>query len=170
VDANVGVVPLTDPDQLRRLRVLYQFGTDQGDEQDLRCNYPIPESTPAAGTTQPVVGTVAYPSGDGKKDVTVTIGPPPKGKNNTPVYRISCLTGNLRVNPNPTFLNPPSCIVCATAPVDGVTWLDVNPRLKNHWLKSANSPLGIPPNAISLGYHNGLWLYVDSEEDLKHFY
>jgi hypothetical protein len=41
------LAPLTDTDQLRRLRVLYQFGAGYLNEQDLLCNYPIIQNKPA---------------------------------------------------------------------------------------------------------------------------
>jgi len=40
---NWNVVPVQDPEQLRRLRSLYQYGTRQIRAIDLLCDYPIPE-------------------------------------------------------------------------------------------------------------------------------
>lgn len=160
-----GIAPLTDPDQLRRLRILYQFGTDQSDQQDLLCNYPIIQSKPTAA--QPVISTVTYPTSDGKS-VTVTIGAPPKAKKPTH-YLLDCKTGILEIHPDPAFLNPPSCIICVD-PGEGNLYLYVNRRLTNGWLKSTNNPFTIPPGAIQLGFYQNMFLYVETQEDLTHFY
>jgi hypothetical protein len=47
---NWNVVPVQDPDQLRRLRLLYQYGAQQIREVDLLCLYPIPEIPEKAQT------------------------------------------------------------------------------------------------------------------------
>ena len=73
-----GVSPLTDPDQLRRLRSLYQYGAGYLTPPEFLCSYPLIEKS--AGAPAPPLGTVTYPTSDGKS-VTVTIGaspnPPP---------------------------------------------------------------------------------------------
>jgi hypothetical protein len=159
-----GVSPLTDPDQLRRLRVLYQFGAGLISETDLLCNYPIIQSK--GGGAAPV-GTVTYPTSDGK-NVTVTIGDPAKPKPKT-VYQLRCQSGLLVTHPDPAFLNPPGCIICADTD-EGTINLHVNRRLKNDWLRYADGPFGAPNGAISLGYHRNKYLYVDNPEDLAKFY
>jgi hypothetical protein len=40
---NWNVVPVQDPDQLRRLRLVYQYGAGQISANDLLCWYPIPQ-------------------------------------------------------------------------------------------------------------------------------
>jgi hypothetical protein len=47
---NWNVVPVQDPDQLRRLRLLYQYGARQIEAVDLLCLYPIPEIPEKSGT------------------------------------------------------------------------------------------------------------------------
>jgi hypothetical protein len=159
-----GVSPLTDPDQLRRLRVLYQFGAGLISRADLLCNYPIIQGK---GDGAAPIGTVTYPTSDGK-DITVTIGGPAKPKPKT-VYKLQCRTGTLVTHPDPAFLNPPSCIICADKS-EGTVYLHVNDRLKNDWLRYSDGPFGVPPGAISLGYHRNRFLYVETPEDLGKFY
>jgi hypothetical protein len=173
-----GIAPLTDPDQLRRLRVLYQFGANKIDERELLCAYPIIQNK--AGATQPTGKvTYEYPTSDGKS-VTVTMDASAKPKMPTE-YRVSCRTDELVVSPDPAFLNDPSCVVCLPARRDKgkatneekeekkVVYLQINRRLKSGWLKSSDTPF-LPRGSISLGRHLNKYLYVESEGDLNHFY
>lgn len=180
-----GLSPLTDPDQLRRLRVLYQFGAGYLTRQELLCNYPIigkKDGGGQASATGPASGII-YPTINGK-DVTVTFGAP---KEKAQVrYVVYCKSGTLEIKADPAFLNPPSCVICADPSDKYVVGLDacdrdkqrkrddiclhVNHRLRNGWLKSASNLTDLPDGAISLGTHHSRHLYVQSMDDLESFY
>jgi hypothetical protein len=181
-----GIVPVTDPEQLRRLRVLYQYGASQIDQRDLQCNY----ATIVGKDTAPSeLGSVIVPAIDGKKTVTVIIGPSGKQKQKVSYWVWDCVKGHigqkeirgwLQVKADPAFLNDPSCVLCISdeyppfpAP-DGSGsrgyLLVANRRLKTDWLHSSSSPLGLPSDAIVLGYFRNKYLYVTSNDDLNHFY
>jgi hypothetical protein len=86
---------LQDPEQLRRLRLLYQYGAQQISWRDLTCQYPIPElPAAAAAPTRRYVRIL----GQGQKEF------------------VGCRPPNVVLvgdNPNPAFLNFPDCIICA---------------------------------------------------------
>jgi hypothetical protein len=50
---NWSVVPVQDPQQLRRLQLLYRYGSRKIDASDLLCLYPIPEKPSEDQQTQP---------------------------------------------------------------------------------------------------------------------
>jgi hypothetical protein len=120
-----GISPLTDPDQLRRLRVLYQFGAGHMSRQELLCNYPIvgnkagASSTGGASTTSAnssqspsanLASAITYPTKDGKT-FTISFGGPPQAKKR--FWIRGCKTEWLEItSPDPAFLNPPSCVIC----------------------------------------------------------
>ena len=183
-----GVSPLTDPDQLRRLRVLYQFGAGYLTREELLCNYPLiqkKDNSSQTGSTAPV--SVTYPTTDGKT-ATVQVGAPPAEKKDKTIYKLICKGHELEFEPDPAFLNPPSCVICADPsraystnmdecdkkyPRDAnshVVCLHLNHRLQNGWLKVAEAPFGAPAGAISLGLYRGKTLYVTSVDDLEQFY
>lgn len=183
-----GVSPLTDPDQLRRLRVLYQFGAGYLTREELLCNYPViqkKDSSSQTGSSAPV--SVTYPTTDGKT-ATVQVGAPPTEKKDRTIYKLVCKGRELEFEPDPAFLNPPSCVICAdssraySSSMDDcdkrysrnasshVVCLHLNYRLQNGWLKVTEGPFGTPAGAISLGLYRGKTLYVTSVDDLEQFY
>jgi hypothetical protein len=87
---------LQDPQQYRRLRLLYQYGAHQISWGDLACQYPIPE-LPAQQSTTPTRRYVRV-LGQGAKEF------------------IGCRPPNVVLvgdNPDPAFLSFPNCIICA---------------------------------------------------------
>jgi hypothetical protein len=102
---------LQDPEQLRRLRLLYQYGAGQINAADLTCKYPIPEkasekqqtaSQPSSSSTQP----------NAKKRRYVRV----VGKPGSIEAYIGCRHPNVVLvgeDPDPAFLNFPDCIICA---------------------------------------------------------
>jgi hypothetical protein len=80
-----------DPEQLRRLRLLYQYGAGQITAKDLICQYPIPEIPQGQQSTRRYIRMV------GNK--TINECRPPDVV--------------LVANPDPAFLNFPGCVICA---------------------------------------------------------
>jgi hypothetical protein len=134
------VAPVTDPDQIRRLRILYQYATDQADDRDLLCNYPLiskkqDTSSQPAAAGQPNPTAITYDTDKGHQ-ITVHFGapkPPNPGANKPKKYWVNCTrppeaedktraesnaavkeTATYRsfTNPDPAFLQPPSCLLC----------------------------------------------------------
>jgi hypothetical protein len=89
------VTLLQDPEQLRRLRLLYQYGAQQISWRELTCQYPVPELPATAGTPNRRYVRIL---GQGEKEF------------------VGCSLPNVVLvgdNPNPAFLNFPDCIICA---------------------------------------------------------
>jgi hypothetical protein len=94
---------MQDPEQYRRLRLLYQYGADQISWGDLACRYPIPELPADQQQSQTEQGSAPIRRyvrvlGQGEKEF------------------IGCNPPNVVLvgdNPNPAFLNFPDCIICA---------------------------------------------------------
>ena len=133
---NWNVVPVQDPDQLRRLRLVYQYGAHQITAVDLLCLYPIPEipeKEPAQ--TKSDLQTLADalrppgPPAAPKRPPDASQGgdkKPPKKKR---IYirgqfEYDCLNIAfappkpvkwMLIGPNPdiAFLTPPGCVLCA---------------------------------------------------------
>jgi hypothetical protein len=104
------VSPIQDPEQLKRLQLLYQYGAGKITASDLLCLYPIPEK-PEAG--EPAKG-----------DPKVKKPPSPKKYYIRAQYAETCknVSGNteffaprmlLGTNPDIAFMLPPVCILCA---------------------------------------------------------
>jgi hypothetical protein len=111
-------VPVQDPDQLRRLRLLYQYGAQQITALEVLCHYPIPEIPDKPETTADAKAKDKPDDAD-------------KDKNQKPkkVYirgerpyscvdiatRPSALVKRMLIgpNPDPAFLKPPGCVLCA---------------------------------------------------------
>lgn len=88
---NWNVVPVQDPDQLRRLRLLYQYGAGQIDAIDLLCLYPIPEipEKPEAAKSdlQTLADALKAASPAAKADAPPASGDPPAAhEQNTAVH------------------------------------------------------------------------------------
>jgi hypothetical protein len=168
------------------------FATNNVNRQELLCNYPIIQKkegtsqTSSTGTAP--ASAITYPTSGGK-NITVSFGgasPPKKIE-----YHIEgCASGPLKfTTPDPSFLSPPSCVICDDPDsrykqdnircVDNrdpkndnpvVICLHTNWRLRNDWLKYADSPLSVPYDAIVLGQRKSKVLYVESKDDLEAFY
>jgi hypothetical protein len=157
---NWNVVPVQDPEQLRRLRSLYQYGTRQIRAIDLLCDYPIPEipdkpqvnggksdlqiladalkaaSAPAKPDTQPgpakpkaeqaPMNTTAPAPANGTSGAGDNADDADKKQPKRFYVRgadtYSCLNRILNRpvkyvligrNPDPAFMNPPGCVLCA---------------------------------------------------------
>jgi hypothetical protein len=171
-----GIAPLIDPDQLRRLRVLYQYGAGQITETEFLCNYPVIQKKPAAGESEIKVEKLTVPVDGTDKTVTVEIGPK-EAKPPSTEYRIDCKTSPLKLaNPDPAFLNPPGCIICvAYTKKNGknggtIIYLEVNKRLQQNWLQHTENLLDIPSNGKVLGHFGRNYLFVTSQDDLGSFY
>jgi len=147
---NWNVVPVQDPEQLRRLRYLYQYGTREIRAIDLLCYYPIPEipDKPQANGGKSDLQVLA----DAIRAGTETPSDPAKEKKKTGqqgkqtdgkaedgsdetdkkpkrIYvrgsgAYSCrniVVGHktsvkymlIGPNPDPAFLKPPGCVLCA---------------------------------------------------------
>jgi hypothetical protein len=98
------VSPVQDPEQLRRLRLLYQYATGQIRPVDLLCLYPIPQvpdksATDKSSTDKP----------DDKKPTKLYI----RGLKceHEPYNALSWVTIGLK--PDFAFLNSPGCVLCA---------------------------------------------------------
>lgn len=167
-----GIAPLIDPDQLRRLRVLYQFGAGQISERDLRCNYPIIQMKPGGGSDTSQTAKVTVPVDGANRTVTLELGPSEMPKPKT-TYVIDCKSHTYAINADPAFLNNPSCVICLPdhyVAGSQVFHLEVNRRLQNNWLRYSDGPFALPEGAIMLGHYQHKYLYVASKEDLSSFY
>ena len=105
---------LQDPQQLRRLSYLYQYGASQLSSADLLCFYPIPEQSQ---NQQQQKSTSQQQQANGAKLRYVRVVAQP-GPNPYALGIISCHPGtNTAVlvgdNPDPAFLHFPDCIICA---------------------------------------------------------
>jgi hypothetical protein len=143
---NWNVVPVQDPEQLRRLRSLYQYGTGEIRAIDLLCLYPIPEIPDKPETAKSDLQTLAdalkaaapakadppadatkagqqaktetkKKSGEAVKKKKVYV----RGANSDSCYNqaadpktsASIKHTLIGPNPDPAFLHPPGCVLCA---------------------------------------------------------
>lgn len=96
---NWSLVPLEDPDQLRRLRALYRYGAGVvADKAHFACEYPLVQQTPSAPSNSMQAGGSTKPSPTKRYAYSTRIlnvcSPPPIG------------------TPDPAFLRPPGCLIC----------------------------------------------------------
>jgi hypothetical protein len=101
---------LQDPQQLRRLRLLYQYGAEQIGSEDLLCRYPVPEKPQAQQGSQSQSKSKSQQQSGGKKRRYVRVAGVRGGT------IISCRPPNVALvgdDPDPAFLNFPDCIICA---------------------------------------------------------
>ena len=94
---------LQDPEQLRRLSLLYQYGADQIGAGQLLCVYPVPEKPQTSSQGTSAVGKTRYVrvpgvSGSGVSNLCARGG------------TTLTLVGD---DPDPAFLYFPDCIICA---------------------------------------------------------
>jgi len=182
---NWTIAPVTDSDQLRRLRSLYRFATTNLNRQELLCNYPIVQKKD--GTSQaPSAGQASATTSGRNITISFQASTPTKRE-----YRIYCSSGTLRFeNADPSFLSPPSCVICydpdpryrqdnkgceTQATKDAATNLEVlclhtNWRLRPDWLRYTDNPLSVPRDAIVLGQRRNKIMYVINRDDLEAFY
>lgn len=115
------VSPIQDPEQLKRLQLLYQYGAGKIDASDLLCLYPVPE-LPEAGDKQ---GAAKQPADAKESASKAKPRPPPKtyyirgqypdicaniSGDRGPFFAQRMLVG---MNPDIAFMTPPVCILCA---------------------------------------------------------
>jgi hypothetical protein len=108
---NWTMTPLEDPDQLRRLRALYQFGAGViTDRNAFACEYPLVQSQGSGGATSGQQVNV-YVNG---ANATVNDASNKSAKTVTYDYdpEIKCVSRLLIGTPDPAFLKPPGCIIC----------------------------------------------------------
>lgn len=140
---NWSYTPVVDPDQLRRLRTLYNFALF-GDNQGY---INLPQSRLTFIDEYPLV----------RKAISLTYGgnsnnpSPPAGTPYCPTlwrpegggteYHCNTLTASVQI-PDELYLEPPTCVLCLTGQADshyrGAASIQLNPRIKKHlhgWLK-----------------------------------
>ncbi|MGO8952425.1 MAG: hypothetical protein ACLP1W_14690 [Rhodomicrobium sp.] len=117
---NWNLSPLQDPEQLRRLRLLYQYGAKKITQWELLCEYPIPQipektESAAAGTASKTNAKAPAP----KKPIIYIRGDRPERCNNISTSIEANAEGRsvdwvkVGTDPDPAFLNSPGCILCA---------------------------------------------------------
>jgi hypothetical protein len=156
---NWTLTPLSDPDQLRRLRALYRFGAGLTDKSRLACEYPLVQKAGGSGaSSSPTVNV--YING-GKADVQKG------GGHDETVYtvkecEIEVVIKGKTVSKSKTvsqvdaaFVKFPGCILCDI----GNNTLVVNEALTNGWLwqPGQSSPYGDP---VRLGHIGDPDLYL----------
>jgi hypothetical protein len=123
--SNYTLSPVIDPDELRRIRSIYQYVTGYISDFDFEVSYPIIETSPSSIPAQPPSSGNVLVSGkiDGI-DVTFTIAQPKIRKPEPQIYvRRTCLDpdpltgvchryGFVSVHPDTTFISLPGCIMC----------------------------------------------------------
>ncbi|MGD0420946.1 MAG: hypothetical protein ABSA68_15410 [Xanthobacteraceae bacterium] len=109
---NWTLTPLEDPDQLRRLRALYQFGAGWSDRKVFGCAYPLVQKAQSSGSMSStpvnvyVNGANSSSKSNSQKSAT----------NQTYIYSgkmaKACAYVTVQGSPDPAFLKPPGCIIC----------------------------------------------------------
>ena len=128
---------LNDPEQLRRLRLLYQYATGQITQEDLLCVYPIPQRTTNPSqksepttdssrkpgeTTTP--GQKSQPTTDSSQKTKETTNPSARqsadddkvyvrGKQCRHQVSGKLIWATVGPHPDPAFMNSPGCVLCA---------------------------------------------------------
>ncbi len=182
--------PLTDPDQLRRLRALYQYGVGALSATEFECEYPIigtstgGNETGAGPSTTTISGTVlklpidikktTSSSGGGGQRITYWKWQASNG------YCFGSHKGELQlveVHPDTTFIKRPGCVLCeplkaalakaGAAPKEQT--LVKNEKLRNDWLVSPKSDAEILNGAREIGTPGGE-IRVNSEYGSDEFY
>jgi hypothetical protein len=114
---NWQVVPLQDPQQLRRLQLLYQYGAGQATQNDLLCQYPIPEIPEKGAST-----LLSAPDVPTKLKATKNTAAKKLKRYIRGNYRRACDNYLTRAkvdwtlaggNPDPAFITPSAgCVLC----------------------------------------------------------
>jgi hypothetical protein len=145
---NWTVAPITDSDQLWRLRALYRYATERIDDHGLLCEYAFVE---AAQTSNP--NDQQPPGGKPPKSLTLTIS--------------NCRDKSLNrvVKPDPAFLRKPSCVFCLNR--NGT--IAKNEKLTQGWLAVSSIPVGSLDVYKALGVRRGKLLYVRTRYDYDRF-
>lgn len=117
-NSNYSISPVDDPDQLRRIRSIYQYVTGNLTEEDFEADYPIIQvsGTSAASSSKTIVsGSFAG------SPFKVTIGGEKPDANKKKYVRRAChgfdKNGNCQwdwigIKPDLTFIQPPGCVMC----------------------------------------------------------
>jgi hypothetical protein len=144
---NWTLTPLSDPDQLRRLRALYRFGAGWTDEGGLACEYPVVQK-PQGGTGSSQTVNVYI---DGKKPETET----PEGpKDNS--YSVPQCPKRIISQVDAAFVKPPGCVLCD---YKNKHELVVNHELANNWLWDPARP-SLYGEPLPLGHYGRQDLYL----------
>ena len=115
---NYTLSPVVDPDQLRRLRTIYQYVTGKISDYQFEADYPIIE---VSGSTPSGANTTTITQKDGIRSTTVTVGSNTPKKDEVTYVRRDCKIPDLngcrlyrfiKVSPDKTFIKPPGCIMC----------------------------------------------------------
>jgi hypothetical protein len=116
--------PVDDPDQLRRLRSIYQYVTGQLTKRQFESDYPIIAVSGASGSSSSNTTIVSGSFAGSPFKVTIGGNNPPSGnKKETTYFRPACATTNaetgqctsffwLSIKPDLTFIKPPGCVMC----------------------------------------------------------
>ena len=174
---NWTISPVTGSDDLRRLRAIYRYQFS-GDEGALKAEYPLIKQTRTA--------TIKMPAGS----VECPLGKVWSEKDKKYVDSAGDCSESVPVQANdPSFLEPPGCVLCAksvtrklytydTLPKTDIKDLYVNPRLPNRWLYWKNLPGALnsfepklPEDAVSLGIygHHELFIRAGDQSKLSEF-
>ena len=125
---NYTLSPTIDPDQLRRLRSIYQYVTGYMSQYDFESDYPIIQAAGSAMAKGASSATEVSGNFGGNK-FDIKIGGNPPGKGATVYVRRQCketqeeLQSEVKVhicvayqytiiNPDETFIKPPGCVMC----------------------------------------------------------
>ena len=172
---NWNIAPVQDPEQLRRLQLLYQYGAGRIEAGDLLCLYPVPElaekATAPANKSDLQTLADAIKRAEESRDPTTQEGDSQQTKKQDPKKRDPD-------NPNTT---PPSgkkmlyirgefpyaCNNIAVAPVKAPKWMFVGPNPDIAFLKPPGCILCAFPNKrFQTGIKLGDQIYPDRYSDL----
>lgn len=150
-----------DPDQLRRLRSIYQFVTGHMDYRDFESDYPIIEVSGSSGSSSSNPTIVSGSFAGSPFKVTIGGNNPPKG----PTYvRRACLRADkakcivytwISIKPDKTFIQKPGCILCDYGyhppgyPDQNAIALEKNVKLQQGWFYLPDEPLGSDATALT---------------------
>jgi hypothetical protein len=161
------LTPVDDPDQLRRLRSIYQFVTGHITKLEFESDYPIIAVSGSSGSS--ASNTTIVSGSFAGSPFKVTIGGNPPNKKETTYVRPACATVDkdfhctsyfwLSIKPDLTFIKLPGCVMCdfgnhAEGEPPNVVKLEKNPRL-------VGTPSG--PNDPTACAKNELSFYLPDE-------
>ena len=153
--------PVSDPDQLRRLRALYQYATRNIDYVKFECTYPIIEAGGPKAATPVYDRSIKY--------VRLAKCVDFKGNPIQPSYE--------PVEPDRTFIRQPGCIMCdygetvTAGPYRGYRILEKNKGLTQQWLyRPTDQVLPAPQEPVPLPSNGDTNLLVLGTAGLATFY